>query len=174
MKARYKVVDRLLADLETKYDELTRLPINVFRLIKKMGVLLVEKEFGSSLSGAAMVDGDRRIVSVNKAEPEKRRRFTAAHELGHLLLHSDQSLNVDLKPVAYLRNQVSSSGREWREIEANYFASSLLMPRTLLTKEMELLGKKHEDEEELINALATKFNVSPQAMAIRLGTLARF
>lgn len=52
-----------------------------------------------------------------------RHRFTVAHELGHLILHSKQPLHRQVGPIkseAYRRS----------EPQANQFAAELLMPRS--------------------------------------------
>lgn len=55
-------------------------------------------------------------VFLNTSKTGERQRFDAAHELGHLVLHSE----LEMDP---------STSKE-RETEANAFASSFLMPRT--------------------------------------------
>jgi len=171
MKVRHKHIEKLLKRLNAEHNELETLPVDVESLIGKMGVHLTEEEFGDSLSGAAMIDGGKKIISVNKSHSEHRKRFTMAHELGHILLHEDQSLSVDVKPITFLRDDAASTGQQWREVEANFFAACILMPEALIHTELTKLQKKHLDEDELIEALAKKFNVSPQAIGIRLGAL---
>jgi Zn-dependent peptidase ImmA (M78 family) len=53
---------------------------------------------------------------LNTSKSAERQRFDAAHELGHLVLHSE----LDMDP----------STSKAREAEANAFAASFLMPRT--------------------------------------------
>ena len=171
MKARYKLIERVLKDLRTRHKELQQPPVDIQLVIEKLGIHFAESDFGESLSGAAMIDGGKKIISVNRAHSEHRKRFTMAHELGHLLLHEDQSLSIDVKPITFLRDEVAKSGQEWREIEANFFAASILMPKDLVLHKLSKLQKKYVDEDDLIAALAENFSVSPQAMGIRLGGL---
>ena len=171
MRPRYKVIDTLISDLRKTGIEFANLPIDICSIIEKLKIHYKEEEFGSSLSGAAMIDGRKKIISVNSEHSDHRKRFTAAHELGHILLHQDQSLSVDIKPITFLRDDIASTGQEWREIEANHFAAGILMPKDLVESELSRLRKKFSDEDELISALAEAFDVSPQAMGIRLGTL---
>jgi Zn-dependent peptidase ImmA (M78 family) len=74
---------------------------------------------GALLSYLEEENTKRRIIMVNKDVPYTRKRFTVAHELGHLLLHHT--------PVNFLRNQGPIYDPA-REAEANAFASELLMP----------------------------------------------
>jgi len=171
MKVRYRIVDSILNELKEKYPALMKPPVRIKSLIKKLNITCSEEEFGNSLSGVAMVEKNRKLISVNKAHSKHRRRFTMAHELGHILLHEDQSLSVDVRPVAFLRDDSSSTGQDWREVEANYFAASLLMPKEEVESRLRKLCPSTDDEDELIKLLAKGFGVSPQAMGVRLGVL---
>jgi Zn-dependent peptidase ImmA (M78 family) len=57
-----------------------------------------------------------------------------------------------------------------KEIEANQFAASLLMPSRLLRAQVLEMGGRPLTEEQ-IEELARSFEVSVQAMTIRLTTL---
>ena len=67
------------------------------------------------------------------------------------------------------RDNTSSTGEYLKEREANSFAAALLMPR----KSVEEKAAEYNTEiaEDLIYALARDFNVSNQAMQIRLANL---
>lgn len=74
-----------------------------------------------------LIPAERRIL-VNAAEPEPRRRFTIAHELGHWIC---QCQGADAKPV-YCRAEEIGADPEVKalEREANIFAANLVMPET--------------------------------------------
>ncbi len=57
-------------------------------------------------------------------------RFTAAHELGHILLHTGIKANNFLCPISGTKNDI--------EKEAYSFASNLLMPMAELNKRVDL------------------------------------
>ncbi len=104
-----------------------------------------------------------------------RQRFTIAHECGHFLLHQTENeasgLFVDRRYAAfYWRDGRSSEGEDIAEVEANQFAASLLMPTKLVLEEIQKQDFDLTDEEAL-NALASKFEVSIQAMSFRLANL---
>lgn len=70
------------------------------------------------------------ILYVNRQQSPAQQRFTAAHALGHFLLHLQGNelhlLERDNAEVMYRReNEVNP-----REREANVFAAALLMPRS--------------------------------------------
>ena len=68
------------------------------------------------------------------------------------------------------RNSKSSSASDPHEIEANQFAAALLMPEAFLRACLDQLGE-NPDVEESIRRLAQQFDVSAQAMTIRLTSL---
>lgn len=70
--------------------------------------------------------GDRKEIFINdKIDNRSRRRFTAAHELGHGIL------NHDISKIHY-RNNENDSQTDMQELEANVFARDILMPATVL------------------------------------------
>ena len=95
-------------------------------------------------------------IFVNADHSETRRRFTIAHEIGHFLLHKD-SIGDGIYDDAMYRSGLQN----WQEAQANAFAADLLMPQHLLSEAM-------RDQYRSIAELAKLFNVSPQAMAIRM------
>lgn len=97
-----------------------------------------------------------------------RQRFTIAHELGHLALHPGKVLIVDPSVRVNLRNEVSSLGTDFEEIQANVFAAELLMPRTLITRLVPELASATSSHENTVTSLAGLFQVSKEAMSYRL------
>src|SRR5712675_2138102 len=66
-----------------------KLPVDVFAIAKKLMVeiiedLALERE---GMSGSFSQQGKRPIIRLNPTEADVRKRFTAAHELGHFVLH---------------------------------------------------------------------------------------
>lgn len=95
---------------------LPRGPIaNVTDVLESAGVVVVLADFGSPLIDGLSVyyphEATPPIVFLNSRSPGERTRFTAAHELGHLVLHYHDALPG-----------------EGCEEEANAFASEFLMP----------------------------------------------
>lgn len=171
MKVRYGLVDRLVEKLSKDYPLLNKAPVDIEKIVKRLGIDLIQKDFKKAMSGAAIVDADERIISINRKEPLNRKRFTIAHELGHILLHYDQELNVDLEPIRLNRDEKSTTGESWREIEANYFAACLLMPTELVRRYYSIFLKQCDDEDVVLESMSQKFQVSIQAMSIRLSKL---
>jgi Zn-dependent peptidase ImmA (M78 family) len=174
MKVRYNLVDKIITKLSSKHPELQKAPVKLEKIVKRLGIDLVEKDFDHTMSGAAIIGAAKKIISINKNESPVRKRFTTAHELGHILLHYDQELTVDLKPIRLNRDSNSATGESWREVEANYFAASILMPSDLVEKYYTVFTAQYDDDDEVLSRLAKKFAVSVQAMSIRLAKLELF
>lgn len=146
-------------------------PVPIEQLAKYHGALIHYEPFEGEVSGMVhrRADGTA-LIGVNSSHAKTRQRFTIAHELAHLLLHRDENFHVDEKSPIGFRNEESSLATNANEIEANQFAAELLMPVKLLEKEIENLPK-NIDAERAVLELADRFQVSEQAMTLRLTRL---
>jgi Zn-dependent peptidase ImmA (M78 family) len=146
----------------------------VDRLIKAEGAILQYVPLDDELSGMAFIKEGQPVVAVNALHHPNRQRFTMAHELGHLLLHRDYlaaGVHVDkefkVSPERVLqRGPLAASGVDEYEMQANAFASELLMPKDWLLNETH--GSWDIDDSERLAALAKRFKVSTAAMQFRL------
>lgn len=76
---------------------------------------------------AGMIDKDKKQVFISRRYPVAVRNFTAAHELGHAIMHQQSGLHRD-KPI-----DGSTGGiRDAIEKEADYFAACFLIPEKLV------------------------------------------
>lgn len=163
------------------------IPVPVEQLAAVAGAQVRHAAFDDDLSGLLYReqtdDGDiiATIIGVNSAHPPRRRRFSIAHEIGHLELgHLEktefETLHIDRKFACLPRNGRSAQGRDTLEIDANAFAAALLMPAKALREDFKKFQSDsiecfdYEDD-ELAQALAKRYNVSLQAMIIRLTRL---
>lgn len=145
-------------------------PVLVERIIKSRKIVLQYAPLEEDLSGMAYIKDGTGIIGVNALHHPNRQRFSAAHELGHHVLHEDdirQAVHVDKGIRVLFRDDISALGTEPMEIEANAFASELLIPSDLLAVALEGGGVDLEDE-AAIESLARRFRVSPAAMRFRL------
>jgi Zn-dependent peptidase ImmA (M78 family) len=145
-------------------------PVPVEKIIKSKGIVLQFAPLEDDLSGMAYIKDDVGIIGVNALHHPNRQRFTAAHELAHHLLHAkdiQKAVHVDKGFRMLLRDDVSSQGVDRLEIEANAFASELLMPRKFVDLVLGPAGLDLEDDAG-IEALAKRFRVSVAAMRFRL------
>lgn len=145
-------------------------PVNVEAIISGLGIELDKKAIlDTRISGelSKSPEGHFRI-SVNGSEHYYRKRFTMAHELGHFLLHADLIGNGVDDNKAYRSsdagNYYNLKIKPSHEAEANAFAAKILMPKAIL--------QRHAVVGASVDELAKQFQVSKQAMEIRLHGLA--
>lgn len=144
------------------------LPVPVEVLIGRSGARLVRQRMDQDVSGMTYRTDTEKVIGINSSHHPRRQRFTAAHELGHLLLHKG-TLLVDSSVRVNFRDAVSSQATDDEEMEANAFASALLMPDKILRQQVEELQRAGvRSRERLLNDLATRFDVSTEAMGYRL------
>lgn len=130
-------------------------PIDPWAIAREIGVEVVEVD-APGWDGALQSDETRAVAWLKRDEHPVRKRFTLAHELGHLLLH----------PTGLTFRDTSFSG-DARETEANLFAAGLLMPMWVLDPIAHHL--KFD-----VEALCEAFQVSRAAMRIRLQRMGFF
>ncbi|MGH7518855.1 MAG: ImmA/IrrE family metallo-endopeptidase [Gemmatimonadales bacterium] len=153
-------------------------PVPVEHLALRLGLQVERTELGDDVSGVLVVEDRRGVIGISVTEAPVRQRFSVAHEIGHFILHRAQlSVFIDkqfFKPYyAAFRDARSSAGTEKREREANAFAAALLMPAHLVRDAIADLRMDVADEDAL-DALASRFEVSRQAMSFRVAKLAIF
>lgn len=88
-------------------------------------------------------------------------RFTAAHELGHVLLEHDSPSFDDENVIA--RSPWESAGRrDYQELAANIFASQLLMPKWLIVAHAKRQGWSASDfrDPKIIYQLSLRLGTS--------------
>lgn len=150
-------------------------PVPVEQIALRLGLTVERAALGDGVSGLLVVQDGHGVIGVSVAQASVRQRFTIAHETGHFLLHS-QSMQVFIdkqffKPyLAAYRDSLSSTGEDWMEREANSFAAALLMPAPLVSQ---AIAELHVDvsDEDALDELAKRFQVSRQAMSFRVANL---
>ena len=163
-----KSAQRVLSEFGVK-----KAPVPVERIIKSKNIILEYAPLDSELSGMAYIKDNVAIIGLNALHHPNRQRFSAAHELGHHELHSDElqkSIHVDKGIRVLARDELSAEGIDKREIEANTFAAELLMPSGLILEALDVDGLDIEDDAS-VEKLAHKFRVSASAMRFRLASL---
>lgn len=165
--------EALLRDLD-----LRRPPVPVLDIAKKLGVRVAFEPLEPEVSAMLYRRANQSLVIVNSVHAQVRQRFSLAHEIGHFLLHDNQQVFVDQigqKPAVRVsfRDERSSSGTHFQEIQANSFAAALLMPERWVLDYLDRISKTldHSDYRELVPDLATRFEVSQDAIRYRLTNL---
>lgn len=125
---------------------------NLIRAIERAGVvvlrLLVEMDDhdGFSVWPSCGLDDARPIIVLTGDNPGDRDRFTTAHELGHLILHS---VRRDITPAQ-------------AEAEANRFAGALLLPKEAASETL-----KPPITLDVLKAAKATYGVSMAALTMR-------
>lgn len=136
-------------------DGVLRLPVDPEHIANQLGLTVSPlPEDKNHLSGEI---NDNQIL-FNDREPEVRRRFTIAHELGHFVLQHGHAFRDPNK-------NFSIGNYDPREVAANKFAVELLMP--------EVAVRQFVEKEKVYDAqvLADRFGVSLTALRFRLENL---
>lgn len=155
---------------------ITSLPIPVEEIAKKAGINVFPFDLGTDVSGVLHITNGVANIGYNPSESKVRQRYTLAHELGHYILHVtdakdkvfvDNESYFQLKMFRSAKPKLSSADYK-NEQEANQFAAALLMPQTLLQKELQDYNGFDFSDSSMITELAKKFEVSTQAMSYRI------
>lgn len=149
-------------ELETLERFTAEVPVKVGALASALGLRVVLATLPLNISGLIQPDDDGKfVIKVNRFESKERQRFTIAHEIAHYLLHRDRIQSGIVDSVLY-RSKLSSR----IEAEANKLAADIVMPNAVVFEEMKRLGSVSKDL--VVDEMAEKFQVSKQAMAIRV------
>ena len=124
-------------------------PVDPIEISRGLGidvsfVRMQDEKDRESVSG--FFDAEKNAILVNSEQSGDRRGFTVAHELGHKILHRSSYVSQD-----------------WREQEANFFATNLLLPKFMMDEYKEKYGLNHKD----LDLWAGVFCVSREFMANR-------
>lgn len=165
-RARYSKIDAMVNGLLDQYDQ-REPPVRIERITKNLGIEIRSGDLGD-VSGMIVRSGGGAIIGVNSTQVRQRQRFTIAHELGHFLLHEGLTNHVDHNYRINYRSKESSKATNVDEIEANFFAASILMPKRFLD---ELSAYEALDSDSDVAELARGFDVSRHAMSLRLANL---
>lgn len=146
--------------------------VDLTRVARSLGVPIRHDVLPKEVSGFLYRQGDDALIVVNGKQPETRQRFTIAHEIGHLILdHKRDEIHVDKNFLIKFRSDHPSNAGDLEEIHANAFAAALLMPHSMMQKELKRYESGEAMDDSVLTALTEKFEVSMQALLIRLNTL---
>lgn len=96
--------------------------------LESAGIFIFEDDFGPDVrvDGMSIVEDGVFVILINASAPTDRKRWTLAHELGHLVMHS-----TDLPPEQEV------------EHDADTFAAEFLMPETEIRPQLTGLRTAH-------------------------------
>lgn len=159
--------------------------------ITQQGFSIVYTQLPLDVLGEVHFDQKKIFINDEITEGSPRWRFTIAHELGHIILHSDA---INKSKISSIEDSINDEDDEVNisdetikrmEIQANSFASQLLIPEKQLQFEYYKLFKEkgirnfptlNIDSQPcnlellhwFLNKLSLRFNVSKTAIEIKL------
>jgi Zn-dependent peptidase ImmA (M78 family) len=148
------------ADQLLRHFGIIEAPVPVVWIANEMGVSVYWSDMDDTDGALSMnIETGNAEIFVKSGAPNARMRFTVAHELGHLMLH-------DFTGVIHRDAKDEYGGP--REYQANMYAADLLMPEWMVRHVGRQLGGFGGF---FVDILARKFDVSEQAVSIRLQML---
>jgi Zn-dependent peptidase ImmA (M78 family) len=137
-------------------------PIDVYRFISDRQIALLFQKLGGLLG--AYLEVERPGILVTTERSLAIQRFTAAHELGHAVLHHRVGLDGD---EIIRRSPFASARYDHREVAADAFASMFLMPDFLINAIANQQKWDHESvrDPRVIYQMSLRLGVSYEALA---------
>ncbi|WP_197092117.1 MULTISPECIES: ImmA/IrrE family metallo-endopeptidase [Mesorhizobium] len=142
------------------------IPVPIEELCLRLDILEIVPLTTKGYEGGLITTPDKFNATIlfNQGSRPERRRFTIAHELGHFLIPShlpsaDGRFLCTLQDMRNLKDG-EANRREKMEVEANRFASQLLMPPPKFR--VDVAVGRDPDLRQLV-AVADKYDVSKEA-----------
>lgn len=158
----YEYVDKVIKD-----NNIITAPVDLVKICNAEGIEIVKKNMDDRTSGFIVIKKEdekiRKVICINENHSTFRQFFTIAHELGHYFMHYDKTNDF------YAHRDDGKILNRKIEREANIFASLLLIPKDLLTAELDSYLADHgEPTFDLVYHISRIFAVSIPASRIRL------
>ncbi len=133
---------------------INKLPVDPIKIIETLGISILEHNF-KSIEGFSTFDPHRKqfVIGVNSQIKETgRKNFTYAHELGHFCLDAftKNGNNCQKKDITN-----DSKGLDQTEINANVFATHLLLPDFLITGKIKTIDPSWKELSQLAKMTKT-------------------
>ena len=157
------LINNLTQDIIELYN--IQIPIyDIFGVVNTLGGSVKEcVNMDSMYDGSIRKKDNGFIIFVSPFQSIERKKFTIAHELGHLFLHMGYKINSELwesqNEATYYR-----VGDSLEEYQANEFAAALLMPKDRYKEIMDQNTKGNIVE---TGKIASYFGVSVSAASNR-------
>ena len=155
---RLTLVRKRALNLYKKYS--LSVPVDLQKILDEKNIILIYKENPVGMDGLTHLQESPPIIELNtEITFEPRRRFTLAHEIGHICIPWHTGITVcSLDDPSYkVQGQILINTQE---LEANTFASELLMPTPWIQSNFNLIDFKMK---ELIKKVSSKAKTSIMA-----------
>lgn len=139
------------------------IPTDVDKIVQFMGGEIKDNPNPWDIEAQVTKTGNSFQILLTNDTSRRRKKFSIAHELGHIILHSG-FLNPDIWKQVPEGVNFYRIGTGKIEYEANDFAAALLMPQDVFREEAAkcLINGYYN-----IEFLAQKFDVSIEAVKVR-------
>lgn len=138
--------------------------INIKEISMECGAYVRERDIAGAEAWLVRKDNRAIITVSSRLREHGRKNFAIAHELGHFELHSDSQLVICSDDDMHVWNKIKS-----QEIEANDFASNILMPHEIFLRYI----KKEITNMDRVSELSGEFGTTLTATAIRYAQLSQ-
>lgn len=152
--------------------------VDIVSLVKKDNFEVEPTNMDIETTGCLFVNDDvnnpQRLITVNTffRNPDnetdvifKKSRFITAHEYGHFILHHEEGTPIFMHRDTYHRT-------EPKELEADYFARSILMPLDQFKIYYEVLNEMSSNDSQFtIELLSKLFKVTKNKVNRRIGDM---
>ena len=151
--------------------QVNKTPFDVRAFAKDINLTINKERLNIDISGKL----ENNIITVNSIDRDYKQNFTIAHEIGHYLLDYGDNTEYRRNESFYNKEQLQ------KEEDADYFATNLLLPASIISKVVSFFKKELKIQHLLENRYATKvqlvanlkyvLDVSEQAVIKRLKSL---
>lgn len=162
-QARRDQINRLAETVRATCDLTT--PVDVELAVRRLRGEIKEVD-DAEIEAQIEKRGDGFRITVSTDKRETRRRFSVAHELGHLFLHMGYLIDEDrwANVGTYVDSVYYRYGFNTEEYEANEFAGAFLMPRAEF---VQVANRYRSGDTYQVGPIAEHFKVSADAAKIR-------
>ncbi|MDI9859334.1 helix-turn-helix domain-containing protein [Flectobacillus roseus] len=143
-------IEKAADTLREKWELGTKPIPSVLEMLEEKGIKIVEIPTTDGFQGFCAKVDEQIIIVLNQNDNSVRKRFTALHELGHILLKFSEEIDI--------------------EKACHYFAGALLFPKKSVIESFS--AKRHKIALVELIQLKEYYGISIQAMLIRLKHLA--
>lgn len=157
------IINDIAEAVRAQYQVIT--PVDISEAVKKMGgTISDDPSMDSFADGKIRKTGEHGFeIVVSSFQSPKRRKFTIAHELGHLFLHMGYMTN----PILWSKQDAKifwRNGNSDTECQANEFAAAFLMPQD---EYREVMDRNTKGTTVYTSEIAKHFDVSVDTAANR-------
>lgn len=160
-----KLSPEMVAKETSKKCNITEYPVNLSSICDKLKIYFQEDKLNKGEEGCSFKNNDKYGILINNSiKNSKRKKFTVAHEIGHIQLNHLK----DIKKISCYSEDIENyKTNKSKEAEANKFASELILPSDEIIK----LIKKNNIDFNLVKKASNSYGSSFTAAAVKITKL---